>query len=54
MARFLGIDFGREGKPSGLAALDWTGTSLRLIDLRLLTVMPDILNWVDSMAPKIP
>jgi len=52
MARFLGIDFGWEGKPSGLAALDWTGTSLRLIDLRLLTVMPDILNWVDSMGTE--
>jgi pyridoxamine 5'-phosphate oxidase len=50
MTRFLGIDFGWEGKPSGLAALDWTGLSLRLIDLRLLTGLPEILAWVDSMA----
>jgi pyridoxamine 5'-phosphate oxidase len=48
--RFLGIDFGWQGKPSGLAALEWTGVSLHLLDLRLQTDMGEILNWVDSMA----
>jgi pyridoxamine 5'-phosphate oxidase len=50
MTRFLGIDFGWEGKPSGLAALDWTGLSLRLVDLRLSRDIEDILQWVDQMA----
>ena len=50
MTRFLGIDFGWEGKPSGLAVLEWTGVSLHLLDLRRLADMPEILTWVDAMA----
>jgi pyridoxamine 5'-phosphate oxidase len=48
--RFLGIDFGWQGKASGLAALEWTGVALHLIDLRLLVDTAQILNWVDAMA----
>jgi pyridoxamine 5'-phosphate oxidase len=48
--RFLGIDFGWEGKPSGLAALEWNGGSLHLLRLDLLTAVEEILEWVDRQA----
>ena len=45
--RFLGIDFGWENKPSGLAALDWNGDSLHLIALDRLSDTKEILSWVE-------
>jgi pyridoxamine 5'-phosphate oxidase len=45
--RFLGIDFGWENKPSGLAALEWNGHSLHLLALDRLSEIGDILKWVD-------
>ncbi len=50
--RFLGIDFGWEGKASGLACLEWTGSWLRLSDLQLETELADILKWVDRHASE--
>jgi pyridoxamine 5'-phosphate oxidase len=50
LPRFLGIDFGWDGKPSGLACLEWTGSWLRLWDLRCETPMEAILAWVDEHA----
>lgn len=46
--RFIGIDFGWEGKPSGLAALDWNGSSLRLA--RLDRLEDEIVEWVEREA----
>jgi predicted RNase H-like nuclease len=48
--RFLGIDFGWQGKPSGLAALDWDGRSLSLIETQRITCFEEILAWVDRIA----
>ena len=45
--RFLGIDFGWENKPSGLAALEWNGHSLHLVALDRLLEIREILKWVD-------
>jgi len=46
--RFLGIDFGWENKPSGLAALEWNGHSLHLVAFDRLAEIKDILRWVDQ------
>jgi pyridoxamine 5'-phosphate oxidase len=48
MPRFLGIDFGWEGKPSGLACLDWDNGSLHLRDLRIGVDLTKVLAWVDE------
>lgn len=48
--RFLGIDFGWENKPSGVAALSWDGTSLRLDDIGRLDTPEAVLAWVDAQA----
>jgi pyridoxamine 5'-phosphate oxidase len=48
--RFLGIDFGWQNKPSGLAALTWNGHSLHLLALDRLSEIQDILRWVDHNA----
>ncbi|HTM50383.1 MAG TPA: DUF429 domain-containing protein [Bryobacteraceae bacterium] len=45
--RFLGIDFGWQGKPSGLASLDWNGRGLRLVSMERRTTLDDVLAWVD-------
>ncbi len=50
MQRFLGIDFGWECKASGLAALDWDGTSLRLAALDLALEPADVVAWVEERA----
>ena len=48
--RFLGIDYGWAGKPSGLAALAWDGEGLGLIDLRREGDPGKILAWVDEYS----
>lgn len=48
--RFLGIDFGWEGKPTGLCALEFDNAALRLIDLRTESAQDDILSWADRHA----
>jgi predicted RNase H-like nuclease len=43
--RFLGIDFGWQGKPSGVAALDARG---KLISMERRTGLNEILGWVEQ------
>jgi pyridoxamine 5'-phosphate oxidase len=38
------------GKPSGLAALDWDGSALRLVSLTRLAEQSDILAWVEEQV----
>ncbi|NJO39459.1 MAG: DUF429 domain-containing protein [Cyanobacteria bacterium CRU_2_1] len=45
--KFLGIDLGWQSQPSGLCCLDWQSNSLRLLELRRLETIADILAWVD-------
>jgi predicted RNase H-like nuclease len=46
--RFLGIDFGWQGKPSGLAVVDWDGKSLTLAGTQRLDSVEEVLEWVDA------
>jgi pyridoxamine-phosphate oxidase len=48
--RFLGIDFGWENQPSGVAALDWAGGTLHLAALDRLRLPGDVLRWVTAEA----
>jgi len=48
--RFLGIDFGWQRNPSGLAVLEQTGHTLRLLKLECLTEPAEIVRWADSNA----
>lgn len=50
--RFLGIDFGWENQPSGVAALDWANETLQLVALDRLTNPRDILRWVTAHATE--
>lgn len=53
--KFIGIDLGWTSGASGLCCLeldpDGLEEGLRLIDLRCLTEMADILAWIDAIAP---
>ncbi|WP_287129434.1 DUF429 domain-containing protein [Candidatus Cyanaurora vandensis] len=51
---FLGIDFGWRTGLSGLAALHWDDTKLTLVEMRRLLSLPEILDWVDSLAGQGP
>lgn len=46
--KFLGIDLGWRSQPSGLCCLAWQGNSLKLLDLRRLEAIDDVLAWVDT------
>jgi pyridoxamine 5'-phosphate oxidase len=48
--RFLGIDFGWQKNASGLAVLEQTGPTLRLLKLELLTEPDEIVRWAESNA----
>ncbi len=50
--RFLGIDFGWQKNPSGLAVLEQDGHALRLLKLECLTEPDEIVEWADSNASK--
>ena len=52
--RFLGIDFGWQGKPSGLAVLEWRAPSLHLLSMDRLVSLDDILGWVDTACQDGP
>jgi predicted RNase H-like nuclease len=52
--RFIGIDFGWQGKPTGLASLDLRGRTLRLRSMLRLKEVPKILAWVDAEAAAGP
>jgi len=51
---FLGIDFGWMGKPTGLAALSWDGSALRLAAMERRTGLVDVLRFVDRHAKERP
>src|SRR5579871_1693037 len=48
--RFLGVDFGWQKNPSGLALLEQDGPMLRLLKLECLTDPDEIVAWVDANA----
>ena len=48
--RFLGVDLGWYGKPSGVAALAWSRGALRICSLDRLSGMDAILRWVEQEA----
>jgi predicted RNase H-like nuclease len=52
--RFLGIDFGWQGKPSGLACLAANDVDLQLVAMERLTSLEDILAWVDEKSAGGP
>jgi predicted RNase H-like nuclease len=52
--RFLGIDFGWSTGPSGLAALEWDGAQLTLLEMVCHQPFDDILAWVDRVAGNGP
>jgi predicted RNase H-like nuclease len=52
--RFLGIDFGWQGKPSGLACLASNGRHLQLLAMERLTSLEYILAWVDEKSEGGP
>ena len=48
--RFLGIDFGWQKNPSGLALLEQDGPAVRLLKLECLTEPKEIAAWAESNA----
>src|SRR5687768_13326138 len=48
--KFLGIDFGWQNKPTGLACLAWDGSLLRLTAFERRTGLAEVLEWVDASA----
>src|SRR6476661_6014043 len=51
---FLGIDFGWQGKPSGLASAEWTNDVLELRTTLRRTGLDEILVWIDEQAGSGP
>ena len=52
--KFLGIDLGWHGKPSGLAALEWQDGQLRFLEARTHQDKEQILAWVDAHSANAP
>lgn len=52
--KFLGIDFGWQTGPSGLAALEWDGAQLTLLEMVRHQPLDHILAWVDRTAGDGP
>src|SRR5262249_29242618 len=50
MNRFIGVDLGWYGKPSGLASLEWRGRRLVKHNIARLEKVDEILDWIDSEA----
>lgn len=50
MSRFIGVDLGWYGKPSGLASLDWNGKALIQRRLDRLESTDAILEWIEQEA----
>jgi predicted RNase H-like nuclease len=50
MTRFLGIDLGWYGKPSGLACIELDGTGLVLRNIARVEAVDEILDWIQSEA----
>lgn len=51
---FLGIDFGWQGKPSGLASAEWANEGLELRTMLRRTGLAEVLTWVDEQAGSGP
>lgn len=50
MNRFVGVDLGWYGKPSGLASLEWRGRRLIQRNIARLESLEEILDWIDAEA----
>jgi predicted RNase H-like nuclease len=50
--RFLGIDFGWQGRPSGVASLGWDGRVLTLRALDRLQTAGEVLEWIAREAGR--
>ena len=50
MNRFIGVDLGWQGKPSGLASLEWDGEGLVQLQTGRLESADNILDWIASEA----
>jgi predicted RNase H-like nuclease len=48
--RCLGIDFGWQGKPSGLAMLSWEGSAFHLRSTERISSLDEIIAWVANNA----
>ncbi len=48
--RFAGIDIGEDGRASGLALLEWNGSSLHLKELDVAMEPEAIVKWIDDVA----
>jgi predicted RNase H-like nuclease len=48
---FLGVDFGWSSGASGLCCLVWQQGELRLVDLRRLLDLAEVLTWIDTHLP---
>ena len=49
---FIGVDLGWYGKPTGLAALNWSGKELTLIEVTRIEESSAIANWTQSKVQK--
>ena len=49
---FIGVDLGWYGKPTGLAALNWSGKELTLIEATRIEESSAIANWIQSRVQK--
>src|SRR5262245_20051812 len=52
--RFIGVDLGWYGKPTGLAALEFAGECLRITALDRVTGGPAILDWIGHVVGAGP
>jgi predicted RNase H-like nuclease len=50
--RFLGVDFGWQSQPSGMARLDWDGQALHLKTLDRCATPADALTWIERHAGR--
>ena len=50
MNRFIGVDLGWYGKPSGLASLEWSGGNLIQRKLGRLEPLDKVLGWIEAEA----
>lgn len=48
--KFIGVDLGWSSGASGLCCLEWVNNSLKIIDLRTLSQIDNILAWVDRLT----
>ena len=49
--KFIGIDFGWTSGASGVCCLAWQNNCLKLLDIRTILEVDEILAWVDNWVP---